>query len=311
MNAVPAASPTPEFEPSVVRPLPLPSAVLSPERSHEFFLQGKGSLGHTGVLLIHGLTGTPNEMRVLARGLNTAGFTVYAIQLAGHCGSQDDLVNTPWQTWLDGVVAAADRLAKCVDNVIVCGLSMGAVLALGLAESRPASIKGVVALSPTFRHDGWSMPFYTRLAFLLPVLRRLGIGRHRLFLEQPPYGIKDSAIRARVVEHMQSGDSSLAGLPGNPWWSVVEMQGLSTYVRQRLNNVHCPCLVIHARNDDIASAANAKAIVAGVRQAPVELILLNDSYHMITIDRERRTVIRKTIAFAEAIAHQAQECHAN
>ena len=42
--------------------------------------------GRIGVLLIHGLTGTPNEMRSVAAGLQRAGFTVAAVQLAGHCG---------------------------------------------------------------------------------------------------------------------------------------------------------------------------------------------------------------------------------
>ncbi|GAA4336085.1 hypothetical protein GCM10023144_30050 [Pigmentiphaga soli] len=269
---------------------------------HEYLLEGHGRHARTGVLLIHGLTGTPNEMRLIARGLNNEGFTVHAVRLAGHCGTQDDLVDTGWRDWLASVRAGADRLAARVDRLLVCGLSMGAVLALALAEERPAQVAGVIALSTTFRHDGWSMPAYTRLAFVLPWLRALGIGRRRMFLEQPPYGIKDEALRARVVAQMQGGDSAAAGLPGNPWWSVVEMQGLAAHVRPRLGLVRAPCLVIHARNDDIASASNARDIVRGVRNAPVELVLLDDSYHMITIDRERRTVIARVTAFAAAVA---------
>lgn len=268
----------------------------------EFLLEGRGELARCGVLLIHGLTGTPNEMRVLARGLNRRGFTVYGVQLAGHCGSMDELLATRWQDWLASVRRGAEWLARRVDRVVAGGLSMGAVLALALAQEYPERIDGVIALSPTFRHDGWSMPAYTRLSFLLPWLRGLGIGRRRVFLEQPPYGIKDEALRARIVAQMQAGDSVAAGLPGNPWWSVAEMQALSARVRRGLGRLRAPCLVMHARHDDIAALGNAYDIVRGARRAQVDLRVLEDSYHMITIDRERRRVIREAADFAARIA---------
>jgi len=270
---------------------------------HEFFLPGLGTAGRTGVLLVHGLTGTPNEMRLLARGLNRAGFSVYAVQLAGHCGAMEDLLGTRWQDWYASVEAGAERLAPRVDRLVVAGLSMGAVLSLALAEERPELVDGVTALSVIFRYDGWSMPFYTRLGgVLLPILRALGIGRHRVFMEQPPYGIKDEALRRQVVGRMHAGDSAAAGLPGNPWWSIIEMNALSRRVLSRLSAVRVPCLVVHAREDDVATVENARAIVRGVRRAPVELVLLDDSYHMVTVDRQRRTVIRRTVAFVRGIA---------
>ena len=123
---------------------------------NDYWLEGRGERAETGVLLIHGLTGTPNEMRILARGLNNAGFTVYAVQLAGHCGTLNDLLESTWQEWLASVRAGADKLMVKVKKLIVGGLSMGAVLALALATERPQQIAGVMALSSTFRHDGWA-----------------------------------------------------------------------------------------------------------------------------------------------------------
>lgn len=268
---------------------------------HEFFLAGHGAHASTGVMLVHGLTGTPNEMRLLGKGLQRAGFTVYGVQLAGHCGTQEDLVRTRWQDWAASVHAGADRLRTQVDRLVVMGLSMGAVLALELAEERPELVDGVGALSTMFWHDGWSIPFYTRLSFLLRPFRALGIGRNKLFMEQPPYGIKDEALRKRVVEQMQSGDSAAAGLPGNPWYSVIEMRALSDQVRRQLGRVRAPCLVLHATHDDISSLANARLIERKV-QGPVEMVLLHDSYHMITIDRERRTVTARAVDFTARIA---------
>ncbi len=55
--------------------------------------------GKVGVLLIHGLCGTPAEMRFVAMGLGRAGYTVHCPQLAGHGGSRQDIVKTGWQDW--------------------------------------------------------------------------------------------------------------------------------------------------------------------------------------------------------------------
>ncbi len=265
--------------------------------SQEFVFEG----GRSGVLLIHGLTGTPLEMRLLGKGLANAGFTVHGVQLPGHCGSAADLVATRWQDWYDGVERAAERLASRVDTLFVGGLSMGAVLALALAAERPGLVAGVGVYGATFRYDGWNIPAVARLSFLLPLLKRLGIGRNRMFKEEPPYGLRDERIRAQVSATMLSGDSVAAGLPGNPWPALAEMYRLAAWVRPRLPRVVAPCLIAHAREDDIASLDNARLVAARVA-GPTEMLVLDDSYHMITIDRERRLLIERSIRFFNAVA---------
>jgi carboxylesterase len=262
----------------------------------DFLLEGD----RRGVLLIHGLTGTPMEMRLLAKGLNNAGFTVYCMQLAGHCGDVEDLLATGWRDWYASVEQAADKLASRVDHLFVGGLSMGALLSLKLAAERPQQIAGVGVYGVTFRYDGWSIPWSARLSFLLPLLKKLGIGRDKAFLEQPPYGLRDERLRAQISAAMQSGDSTIAGLLGNPWHSLADLYQLSVQVRRQLPLVISPCLVAHASEDDIASVRNAEMVIRGVR-ARTELLLLDDSYHMITIDKQRRTLISHSARFFNAI----------
>ena len=274
---------------------------------NEFVLPGFGPAARTGVLLVHGLTGTPAEMRVLGKGLNRQGFTVYSVQLAGHCGEMSDLVDTRWGDWLASVESGLDRFADHVDQVVVSGLSMGALLSLAIAEKRPEKVAGVCALSTTFRYDGWSIPSYTKLAFLLPLFRSLGIGRKSVFMEAPPYGIKDEALRKRIVEAMHSGDSAAAGLPGNPWWSIIELRSLSAHVQSHLAELRAPILAIHANEDDISAVSNALDIQRGAVNTQVDLVLLDNCYHMITIDRERRAVIASINAFVGRIAEQGRE----
>ena len=272
---------------------------------NEFVMPGEGQNARIGVLLIHGLTGTPAEMRLLGKGLNKQGFTIYGVQLAGHCAAMEDLVASRWTDWLSSVESGLQRFGRHVDHVVVAGLSMGSLLSLAVAQKHPDKVAGVGALSTTFRYDGWSIPSYTRLAFLLPLFRLLGIGRNSVFMEAPPYGIKDEALRARVVEQMNSGDSSAAGLPGNPWWSVIELRALSAHVMKNLPQLRSPCLVLHAKEDDISSVSNAHDIERIAVNSKVELVLLDNCYHMITIDRERRTVIAKLNDFIARIAYAA------
>ena len=273
-----------------------------------YFLPGNKN----GVLLIHGLTGTPNEMRILANGLHKAGFTVYAVQLAGHCGTEADLCKTTWQDWYQSVRDGADYLAQHVDNLFVAGLSMGALLALQLAADRPEQVKGVGVYAPTFYYDGWSMPFWAkRFFFLLVYFKKLGIFQKVSFIEKPPYGLKDERIRAVVSESMLSGDSGAAGLAGNPFPALAEMQLLAKNVRKQLPKVTSPCLIIHSGNDDIANIETNAKLVEKQVSAPTKLIILHDSYHLVTIDSQRREVIKESVAFFNKIAEDGMKasCH--
>lgn len=263
-----------------------------------FFFKG----GRAGVLFIHGLTGTPAEMQILGKGLHKAGFTVYGMQLAGHCGDEDDLLATNWHDWYDSVNRAADRLLQHVDTLFVGGLSMGAVLSLKLAADRPDDVKGVGVYGPTFSYDGWSIPRYIQKSvFLLKWFKTFGIFRKSVFIERPPYGLKDERIRKTVSESMLSGDSTKGGLAGNPLGSLAEMQELAKVTKAQLPMVKAPCLIMHSNDDDIANMETNSGLVARSVSGPVKMIPLENSYHMITIDRDRKTVINESVAFFKAL----------
>lgn len=257
-------------------------------------------------MLIHGLTGTPAEMLLVGKRLHREGFTVHGVQLAGHCGDEADLLATGWRDWYASVEQAAVRLRAETDHLFVAGLSMGALLALLLAIERPQLVDGVGVLGATFRYDGWNIPWIARLSFLLPMIKGLGLARHRSFHEEPPYGLRDERIRAQVSSAMLGGDSAAAGLPGNPWHSLADLHQLARHVRRRLPKVIAPCLVAHAVEDDIAHLRNARLVAERVN-APVELLLLADSYHMITLDRERRVLADRMVGFFTAVVRDAPQ----
>jgi carboxylesterase len=267
--------------------------------NHGFTL-GSGS---TGFLLVHGLGGTPLELKFVAKGLARKGFMVTCPQLAGHCGDERDLLATGWQDWYASVEDAFDRLRRRCDTVIVGGLSMGAVLALHLAAKRKGEVHGLALYAPTLWHDGWAMPWSALLLGCGPlsVIGHRLISRFYSYTEKEPYGIKDPAIRAVVLAAMSSGDTTRAGSLVTPGEAIRQHGDLVEVVKRELRSIKTPAVLIQARDDDMASLKNSEYLqrhLAGT----VNTIILDDSYHIVTVDRQRDMVIDGSAAFATALA---------
>jgi len=249
--------------------------------------------GRTGVLLIHGLGGTPIEMRYVALGLARAGYTVYVPQLADHCGSDEDLKQSRWQDWYWSVEAALDELRQTCDTVVVGGLSAGAILALHLAANRPDHVQGLVLFAPTLWLNGWSIPWYARFFRLV---HHKWFANKISFVEREPYGIKDKRLRNMVVQALHSGDSTQAGLFSTPGGTMLELRWLVNVVKRELSSIRQPTLVFHPREDDRADISNTFYLQRRLGGL-VQTVVLDDCYHIITVDRQREIVADRTAAF--------------
>lgn len=259
--------------------------------------------GRTGFLLIHGLGGTPIELKFVAKGLARHGFTVHCCQLAGHCGTEADLLATRWQDWYASVTAAFDVLRAECDTVIAGGLSMGGLLGLHLAAERPEEVNGLALFAPTLWYDGWATPWY-RFLLQLGLLTRFGqfFVRHLYrFTETEPYGIKDPTIRGVVLAAMKSGDSTQAGVLVTPGECVVQLHRLMQVVKAELPSIKTPALIVQARDDDLSSLTNAEYLQRHLGGL-VDTLVLDDSYHIVTVDRQRDLLIESTVAFATLLA---------
>ena len=253
--------------------------------------------GRTGVLLIHGLGGTPLEMKSLGRRLVDTGATVLCCQLAGHCGTEKQLIETRWQDWQASAEAALSRLAERCDTILVGGLSMGAVLAARLAAEEPRRVQGLIMLAPTLWYDGWSIPWYS---FLLRMFISWPFVKRYRFVEREPYGLKDERVRAVVASAMMSGDSAAAGLVATPAPALKEMWRLVDAVKPQLPSVRQPTLLVHAREDDIAGLSNAHFLQRKLGGL-VETLILDDSYHLVTVDRQRGVMMESAARFVSRV----------
>ncbi len=248
--------------------------------------------GDDAVLLIHGLTGSPYEMTYLARQLNRAGFTVKGPCLAGHGSTIADLKEARWQDWYGTVLDSFKELKRDHAKVSVAGLCMGALLALKLSVDLEEEVHAVSLISTTLFYDGWGMPWYK---FLLPLAYFTPACHIYSFKEREPYGIKNEALRTRIVEGMR--DSSIAhdSVPGV---CMRELYRLICVMKEKvIAEVTAPTLIVHSKEDDLASAKNALYVQKHIKSKDVRMLLLDDCYHMIPIDNQRSVAADEIIRF--------------
>lgn len=245
-------------------------------------------------LLLHGLSGNPLEMQYLGRRLRQAGFATFVPHFRGYgFGERSDPFSTgSWLDWRAQVLEHFDALARNHRSVSVAGLCVGAVLALDLAAERPGRIAGLSLLATTLAYDGWSLPWYQ---FLAPLAYYTPLRYRYSYRERYPYGVKNESLRKWIAREMSEKTTSIAGASRLPMTAVYEAKKLIRHVRRAMQAVTAPALVIHAKEDDVASVKSAEFVLANIGSADVEFVLLRDSYHMITLDNEKEVVADKTV----------------
>ncbi|CAN5370480.1 alpha/beta fold hydrolase [soil metagenome] len=247
----------------------------------------------TGVLLLHGMTGAPGEMKPLAKRLKRRGFAFGCPQLAGHGGTEADLLRTDWRRWLDSVRTAYDAFAREVDEVHVAGICAGGALGLLLAAEAP-KIRSAAVYSMTFEYDGWNMPRWAMGAPLIQLVANLP-GLRRMAISEPsPFGLKDERLRALAAS---AADGLIDGaIDTMPLGALYQLYRLGRRVEAVGPSITTPTLILHAREDDMSSPRNALRLQACLG-GPTELTWMDDSFHMIHIDRERDLVAELTATF--------------
>jgi carboxylesterase len=238
-----------------------------------FFLQG----GPVGVLLIHGFTGAPPEMRRLGDYLHEQGCTVSAPLLPGHGTSVADLNKRRWTEWMSHAEDALGELREICQTVFVGGLSLGALITLYLAAQHP-DLPGVMAYSPAvFPSD--------RRLYLTPLMK--------LFLGVNPVG-NDSDLTDKTA------DACLWSYSETPIAAAAELLYTMAEVRALLPQVTCPLLIMYSTGDRSIRGDSGSFTYRHAGSKDKELVELRNSGHCITVDTEWRDVAAKTLAFIRA-----------
>ena len=224
------------------------------------------------VLCLHGLTGTPYEVRPIAEALVARGLHARGPVGAGHEGGPRLLAVTPAREWLRSARSELEALRDQYERVFLVGVSMGGLLSLRLAQT--ARVDGLVVI-------GTPLVLAPPIPQLIPLLRRI-----KRFRKKGPSDIQDPAARARHP-----------GLESMPLDAVAELIGLQRDVIADLDRVSAPILVAHGQLDQTARPRDAIRIHASVSSREKELFWLERSGHVASVDYDGPALARAAADF--------------
>jgi carboxylesterase len=260
--------------------------------------------GKHAVLLIHGLCGTPYEMAPLAARLRAAGYHVRAPLGPGYgMGVVTARGVERFERWVEYFAAQFDELASRYSRVSIGGLCIGSNIAIEIAARR-VRVASLLLISTTLFYDGWNVP---ALRALLPLGYYTPLRRWYRVRETDPYGIKNPRLREWVAGQMQRTGGSMAGAASLPLTAIYQAQRLIRVAKRSLRTVRVPTLVMHARQDDVASLRSADLVCTRIGSREVTRLVFDDSYHMLTLDNERAAVAQAAVDFLE---RRVGEAHA-
>jgi len=256
-----------------------------------FFFPG----GPIGCLLVHGFTGTPNEMREMGMYLADCGYTSLGIRLAGHASKPEDMRSIRWQEWVLDLQAGWHILSDAIaihgspKRIILIGLSMGGALSLLFASSQFSQmypVDGVVAMGTPYALQDWRIKLIPILHTLIPEFKK---------------GEPDWFDQSVAEDH-----TAYRVYPTRP---VKEMDKVFNAMRDALPTVTVPVLLMHAAADtsgEFYDPDSMKHIYERLGSNPKEMLWIEKSGHNIPRDYSRGVAFKATENFIRSISENEQ-----
>lgn len=235
-----------------------------------------------GCLVVHGLTGTPLTVSSVKDKLLQSGFHVVAPCLAGHGGTVKDLAGSTWQDWYETVRIAYTELRRSTEKVYYVGMSLGALLGLKLALDEGWGIRALALIGTPL---------------VLTRLERLAVP----LVRYSPLRFALHSIAKNLERSVGDPEGRLiykaASLPRIPVESVYQLIHLQKILIKNIKQVTNPILLVHARGDRVAPPRNVEIVKRGVSSDIVETVYLENSEHVVTLDREKGLAAEKVVEF--------------
>ncbi len=229
-----------------------------------------------GVLLSHGFTGSPASMTPWGKHLADQGFAVSVPRLPGHGTTWRELNKTGWPDWYDEIEFAYEKLKANCDRVVVGGLSMGGGLVLKLAAQRGTDISGILLVNAAVASSNKQL-------LALPVLKGI--------IPSMP-GIASDIKKPGVDEY---------GYDRTPLKALASLVTAWKDVRRDLPQVTQPILLFRSAEDHVVDPSSARIIQSKVSSRDVTEQILQNSYHVATLDNDAPTIFAESVEFVRRV----------
>lgn len=229
--------------------------------AESFFFKGTNE---KAVLLLHGYTGAPSEMRLLGEYLNSKGFTVKCVLLPGHGTTPEDLNETTTDDWYAEAEHACCELLSSHSKVMVAGLSMGGLLTIRIASQLPIERAAILA-APIYLQD--------KRVPLFPILR---------------YFVKYLPKQKRNYHEAAKYNVAYDKMPTKPIGSILQM--IKTAKAEYIPKIEIPCLVMQSKIEHTVAPKSAQYIYDNIKSKVKKLVWFEHCGHILTLDNEREKV---------------------
>ena len=234
--------------------------------------------GKRAVLLLHGFTGSSADVRMLGRYLEKNGYSSHAPHYRGHGEAPENLLVTNPDQWWEDVVCGYEFLkSKGFDEIAVAGLSLGGVFSMKLALNYP--VKGIVTMCAPMTMRTTDIMFQGVLKYAKQYKKYEGKSEQEIDIEL-------AAMRQQ-------------GMP-----SLAELQKLIASVREEIDMLYAPILVVQSRKDGVIDPQSANTIYETVESTHKQLKWFENSGHVITLGPEKIQLHEDIHAFLESLDWQ-------
>ena len=239
--------------------------------SSPFFFEA----GPRAVLLLHGFTGSSADVRMLGRFLEKHGYTSHAPHYKGHGVPPEELIVTNPSEWWQDVINGYNTLKQAgYEEIAVAGLSLGGVFSLKLALEQP--VKGVVTMCSPMTMRTTDIMFEGVIDYAKQYKKQQGKSEQEIELE---------------IEAIKK--QGMASLP--------QLQQLINEVRQKIDLLYAPILVIQSRHDNVINPDSANIIFNTVESIDKKISWFEQSGHVITLDKERDQLHEEVLTFLNTL----------
>jgi carboxylesterase len=238
-----------------------------------FFFEGTNG---KGVMLVHGWTSTPYEVRRLGKYLNENGYTVLGIQLSGHGTVPRDLENVSWQDWIQDIKKGYAKLKETCPKVFIAGTSIGASLTMIFAKEKP-EISGLVLMATPYKIK------FEKLVELWGEINILFKRYNRKFYP-PTFGSRTTITR-------------LISYQTYPIKSALEVFKLVREARKNIDKIKQPCFIIQSTHDHIVEKESLENIYAQIGSEVKRKKYISKAYHTFISDVKNEHVFENICSF--------------